>query len=292
LEDFRKSLELGNTRAYAKITCSRIKTVLDGCGICYWSDMSASKTHRYISELRKQVTVVDFREVGKKKVKVKKTKDLGEISAKTKNYYLAAIKQFCRWMIKDQREDKSPIEHLGRLTVPDDEYRRALSFDEAGTLLETTEKAPKRFGMSGHERAVLYLMTVETGLRVQELHSLKVSSFDFENCTVSVESEYCKDRKRAVQLLKNNRASQLREYLSNKTPGTKAFNMPSNYRTVAMLKADLAEARIPYEAETGRADFHCSRHTLAPALDKTGASLKERMTIMRHSDKSNLTLGT
>ena len=99
-------------------------------------------------------------------------------------------------MIKDQRADKSPVEHLGRLTVSDDEYRRALSFDEVGTLLEAAEKAPERFGMSGHERAVLYLLAIETGLRVQELQSLKVSSFDFENCTVNVESEYCKDRKR------------------------------------------------------------------------------------------------
>jgi len=41
-----------------------------------------------------------------------------------------------------------------------------------------------------------------------------------------------------------------------------------------------------------KADFHCLRHTLATALDQTGASLKERMAIMRHSDKSNLTLGT
>ena len=30
----------------------------------------------------------------------------------------------------------------------------------------------------------------------------------------------------------------------NKTPGTKAFNMPSNYRTAAMLKADPADAKI------------------------------------------------
>ncbi|MHC4665703.1 MAG: hypothetical protein ACYS9T_07070 [Planctomycetota bacterium] len=57
-----------------------------------------------------------------------------------------------------------------------------------------------------------------------------------------------------------------------------------------MLKADLAKAGIPYLDDAGRkADFHCLRHTLATALDQTRASLKERMAIMRHSDKSNLT---
>ena len=165
-------------------------------------------------------------------------------------------------------------------------------FERRIVMEKAAEKAPERFGMSGHERAVLYLLAIETGLRVQELQSLKVSSFDFENCTVNVEPEYCKDRKMAVQLLKNKRASQLQDFFSNKTPGTKAFNMTSNYRTAAMLKADLAEAAILYETDAGRADCHCLRHTLATALDKTGASLKERMAILRHSDKGNLSLGT
>jgi integrase len=60
-----------------------------------------------------------------------------------------------------------------------------------------------------------------------------------------------------------------------------------------MLKADLTEAGIAYVDDAGRkADFHAVRHTLATELDRTGASLKERMTITRRSDKSSLTLGT
>ncbi len=53
-----------------------------------------------------------------------------------------------------------------------------------------------------------------------------------------------------------------------------------------MRKEDLASADIPHIDDSGRkADFHCLRHTLATALDQTGASLKEIMTIMRHSDR-------
>ena len=81
--------------------------------------------------------------------------------------------------------------------------------------------------------------------------------------------------------------------------------MPSNYRTGKMLRADLTETEdrnerdevirkaIPYVDDLGqKADFHALRHTLGGALDRTKASLKERMTIMRHSDRGNLSLGT
>jgi len=289
LEDFRKSLGVGNTQVHVKTACSRVRRVFDACGFLYWSDISASEVKQAISKFRKTVQTVNI----KKGRKVKESKDLGEISTKSKNYYLQAFQQFCRWMVQDHRASESPVEHLDRLREPETEHRRALNFEEVCSLLEATEKAPTRFGMAGHDRAVLYLLAVETGLRVRELQSLTISSFDFKHCTVTVQAEYCKNRSRAVQLLKDNRALQLKEFFTNKTPKAKAFDMPSSYRTASMLKADLAGAKIPYEDEAGRkADFHCLRHSLATALDQTGASLKERMAIMRHSDRGNLTLGT
>ncbi len=279
LGDFRRSLEAGNTDIHVKVTYSRIKRVFDGCGFRYWCDISASKVKDFLTGL--------------------------EISKKTFNYYLAAVKQFCRWMVKDRRASESPVDYLSRLRLPENEYRRALDFEEVCRLLAATEKAPTRFGLTGHARAVLYLLAVETGLRVRELQSLKVHSLDLKNCTVTVEPESCKDRRRAVQLLKHGRALQLKKFFAGKMPDVKAFNMPSSYRTAEMLRADLAETEerdkdgkvekegISYIDNTGRrADFHCLRHTLATELDRSGASLKERMRIMRHSDRSNLTLGT
>ena len=41
-------------------------------------------------------------------------------------------------------------------------------------------------------------VTAETGLRVNELRSLKKLSFDFENCTVTVKVGYTKNSKKAV----------------------------------------------------------------------------------------------
>jgi len=266
VEDFRSSLSRGRTGKHVQITCRRIQSIFHSCGFRYYSDITGSKVQAYLNKLT--------------------------VSDKTCNYYLTAVKQFCRWMVLEQRASGSAVEHLKRLPVLDDEFRRALSFDEVCSLLRSAEAGPVRFGMTGHERAVLYLVAIETGLRVNELRSLQKRSFDFDNCIVTCEASYCKNRRAAEQILKSKRAEQLRNFLAGKLPTARAFNMPSSYRTAPMLRADLQDAGIAYVDERGlKADFHSLRHTLATELDRTGASLKERMAIMRHSDRGNLTQG-
>ncbi len=292
LEDFAEVLKVGNTRKHVEDTCSRIRRVCRACGFQYWSDISASRVKVAIWEFRKSAPIVEKIKVAGEVVKRKTHKDLGPLSDKSKNYHLTAFKQFCRWMVKDRRALESPVEYLDKIKYVDDEHRRALSADEVCRLLVSTEAAPKRFGMAGHERAVLYLVTVETGLRVKELRSLKVSSFDLDQAAVTVEAKRCKNRREAVQLLRRARLKPLSEFFAGRGAGDRAFSMPTNHYTADMLKADLAAADIEHIDDAGRkADFHCLRHTLATALDQTGASIKERMTIMRHSDRSNLTLG-
>jgi len=292
LEDFHKSLKVGNTKRHADVTCRRVKRVFDSCGFKYWINIRAHKAQQAIAGFHKTVVTVKTKTINGKKTKRKRLKDLGEISGMSKNYYLASVQQFCKWMVSEHCATESPVAHLKRLNLGKGEYRRALSFAEVCCLIEATEKAPRRFGMMGHERAVLYLVAIETGLRVRELQSLKVSSFDIEKYIVTAEAKFCKNRENADQLLKYKRAAQLEEFFAGKKPNNKAFNMPTHHRTADMLKADLAEAGIAYMDDAGRrADFHCLRHTLANALDSAGATLKERMHILRHSDRSNLSLG-
>ena len=57
-----------------------------------------------------------------------------------------------------------------------------------------------------------------------------------------------------------------------------------------MLKADLADAQIPYVDDSGRfADFHCLRHTTGSLLAASGCHPKVAQSIMRHGD-INLTM--
>lgn len=62
--------------------------------------------------------------------------------------------------------------------------RRALSANDLGQLLRATTNAPERSGhtwrMSGPERALLYQLAMETGLRSSEPRSLTRASFDLD----------------------------------------------------------------------------------------------------------------
>ena len=116
------------------------------------------------------------------------------LSVQTQNYYLQALKQFCKWMVQDGRASEAPLEHLKSKTVrkiTDEVHpRRVLEIDELRWLLEVTREGPKRFGMTGYERYLLYRLTVETGLRAKKIRSLKVGSFDFSSLTVRVSGAY------------------------------------------------------------------------------------------------------
>ena len=56
--------------------------------------------------------------------------------------------------------------------------RQPLTVETMRLLLKTTREAETRFGMTGPERALLYQLAAETGLRAGELRSLKRRNFD------------------------------------------------------------------------------------------------------------------
>lgn len=130
-------------------------------------------------------------------------------------------------------------------------------------------------------------------MRADELRSLNVLSFDFDNCTVTAESKFTKNSKEAVLPLRSDTAAELKDFFKGKTPGAKAFG--GSYkrltgRTADMPKADLAAAGIPYVDDAGRyADFHALRHSTGSLLAASGVHSKVAQSIMRHSD-INLTM--
>jgi integrase len=261
LEDFRRSI--GDTTKHARCTYNAIVRLFEDCKFTHWSDIQASRLDDCLKQLK--------------------------VSQRTGNFYLKAAKQFCKWMVKDRRATESPLEHLSTIKITERKrQRRALLTDKLRALLEATEAAPERFGMTGPERAMLYRLAVETGLRANELRSLKTSSFDLDNCTVEVLAGYSKNKKSSVLPLRPDTAATLREFLANKLPEAQVFKVPE--KTAKMIRADLSDAQIPYKDEAGRVfDFHALRHQTGTLLAAAGVHPKDAQAIMRHSD-INLTM--
>jgi integrase len=291
VEDFKRSLLAKDRPAnYANNKVTRINSIIDGCRYRTWSDIenNPDRIEQYLKSRREGP---------------------GGISVQTSNHYLQAVKQFAAWMFDNKRASKPLPRRLKPLEVKNEKIhsRRSLEIDEFMRLLEATIKAPKRFGMTGYERYLLYRLASQTGLRAKELRSLKVSSFDFKNKTVFVSGKYTKNKNDALQPLTAETAKELQEFFQsmNKLPDAKAFGGTRKQltkRTSDMLRSDLGETvikdehgeiiqeAIPYVDDAGRfCDFHSMRHTAGSFLAASGVHPKVAQKLMRHSD-INLTM--
>lgn len=137
LADFQKALaDKADTKKQVGENVGKVKRIVEGCKFRAWSDISATAVSRYLSDLE----------------------STGGIGKRTRNNYLKAIKQFCRWMVKHRRASQSPLEQLDCVSLQAGDTRherRALEPDEIRRLLDTTAAQPERFGMSGYERSLL-----------------------------------------------------------------------------------------------------------------------------------------
>jgi len=267
LADFKVSLKAANSVNYVRDTFNRASRVFRESGCRYWSDVKADAVEAYLSGQL----------------------DKG-ISKRTYNACLQTVKQFCGWMVNNRRATANPLRHLKRLNSKTDprRRRRPLSVEELRLLIRTTQVQPARFRMTGPERAVLYRLAAETGLRANELRSLTVSSFDFDNATVTVEAAYSKRKRLDVLPVRRDTLSAVTAILDRKMPHVRAFTVP--VKTAQMIREDLAAAEIDCIDESGRVlDFHSLRHTTGTLLAASGVHPKTAQSLMRHSD-INLTM--
>jgi len=316
LEGFRvaatKSLSghLGNWRSFlinhgrtvkqADQQYARVKRAFSESAFEYWHQIQASKLLNTIHAMRKlQRTGDGYIDTGK------------PVSPRTKQHHLKACKQFATWMIKDGRTRTNPLLHLPTdIPVETQNPRRALTRDEILTLLSYTENAKPIGDMTGTERALVYRLAMETGLRANELRSLKRLSFNKTQLTVRVEPKYTKNRKEAIQPVKAATMEAILQHLKLKTPTAAAFNLPNNNLS-KFFKKDVDEARLAWikaaqndpeeyqrrvesdflklKTKAGKLDFHALRHTFGSLLAASGVHPKTAQKLMRHSD-INLTM--
>jgi integrase len=277
LADFAKSLEAkDDTPFHVRTVTRRARRIIDGCGFRFHTDIVGGKVMAYLHNLRQPTA----RKRG--------------ISAQTFTFYVRAIKQFCKWLVKDRRATENPVEHLDGLNAKTDRRhdRRALSLEELVNLLKATFHGPERFGMAGNERALLYRLAVETGLRSGELRSLACQSFELASNppTVTVQASYSKHRREDTLPLRTDLAADLEAFLAPLALATPVFRMPAAWEVIDMFREDLQAAGVIYRDDAGLvADFHCLRHTFITNLANGGVHPKTAQDLARHSD-INLTM--
>jgi integrase len=276
LRDYGKSLGAkGDSSQHVHKTCKRITRVVVACGFGGVTDIKADRVAAYLHEERVA----------------------GRLGIQTTNYYLTAIKGFCRWLVRNGRIAKNPLEPLSASNPAADVRleRRALTADEFGRLVATTQQSAKVVrDLSGVDRAMLYIVAASTGLRASELASLSPASFDLDSPqpSIVVEAAYSKRRRRDTQPLPRWLSQNLSRWFEARRQTSIGLQGPTKSvwggrwkdRSAEMLRVDLAAAGIAYQDDAGRIfDFHALRHQFISSLAANGVHPKVAQQLARHS---------
>ena len=289
VDDFQSSLVTkGTSEKQAQLVSNRVRRLVKACKFRVYSDIDADKISEYLSDQRDTNP---------------------RFGIQTSNFYMQAIKQFCRWMVRKRRAVESPVVDLEALNIEKDRRhdRRALTVEEMQWLLAVTPHQAEIRGVSGPDRALLYEFAAETGLRAKEIRHLTKIDFDLKSdpATVRVNAAYSKRGRWDLLELRPHMADKIRARLELSMPKAAVFDMPKKDRVAHVLRKDLAAARkawikaadtpeqrvereassfLVYRDERGLvADFHALRHTFITNLELTGASPNTKKELARHS---------
>ena len=215
-------------------------------------------------------------------------------SVQTSNDDLQACRQFTRWLVANGRLDRDPFARLKKQNAELDRrrVRGELEPAERAALVSTAFASAAAFrGLSGADRAMLYRVALATGFRAGELAKLTPGSFDLAAAgpTASLPATATKNGKAARQPLPPGLAAALAEYLTGRPAGAAVWPGSWAKRSADMLAADLSAAGVPVEVpdpDGGRIvrDFHALRNAYISDVIRTGADLKQSMTLARHAD--------
>lgn len=257
-----------NTAKHRKLTMTRVRRVVEGCGFKTLSQMDGEKVVDWLNDAREE-------------------DDLG---ARTYNHYLQAADAFGKWLVATKRLPSNPVAGMERLNAETDirHKRRALSNDEVRRLIGAARNSGVEVqGYDGETRARIYQISYLTGLRRGELASLTPNSFRLDDAqpTLTVEARSSKHRRKDTLPMHPELVELVRGWISGLEPEEPLFPKLAKRKTYTMVQKDLERAGIPYETHEGLADFHAAgRHSHITGLVRSGASIMEAKELARHAD--------
>ncbi len=325
-----------DTAQHVQQTMSRIQAVAAGCGFRTLAELDegdaadwlASRRHGDADESTPTGTAVRYADIAQAfgvsvaavnswkragaPIRPNEETDLAELagwrrgrersqgmSPATSNHYVGALRSFGRWLVRTRRMDHNPFANLDRIDTEIDirRDRRALPIDEFGRLIDATRADSQAWrGLTGEDRAMLYVTAAYTGLRANELATLtpRTVALAGDPPALTVKAAYSKRRREDVQPLRQDLAGELQNWLANRTRPVLDLKArpddeplwPGNWSDDAaeMLRGDLARAGIAYRDDDGRVfDFHALRHQFISNLAAAGVHPKTAQQLARHS---------
>lgn len=239
-----------------------------------------------------------------------KTDPDGDLSNRSINKRIKALKQFGRWLEDSGRIPKSPFRQLKCLNEETDPRRVRTVFDsdQFRMFLRAARRRPlaharkqrvnagvtpdqhDKLRRQGRDRALIYLFAESVGLRRDEIETLVRSDFDFDEGTVRVLAINAKARREDVLPLRSDVLRLLRAYdrtlPKRSRPGR--FFVDARGRTIVpsakSFKKDLEFAGISERNDRGEVlDFHGLRTTFVTNLVNQNIHPRKAQALARHA---------
>ncbi len=268
LDDFQKSLEDREiSPTQVKLVIGRLGRAFDSLGFLLLSDLNANDFQAYLASLRKK---------GR--------------SQQTCKHLVRHIKQFAKFLLDDERIETEPFRKLRPPKVSELRHRRrALTPDECTKLLKAVRECSSAYGLSGPDQEVLFRVAHNTGFRASELSRLVVANLhlDCKHPHISLSASDTKNRDESRIPLRDPELVQfLKSWIVGKSRNAKLW--PGNWAKSKgggkMIQQALKTAKIPYEVDGRKVDFHALRYTFITNLIKAGETPAYVQRLARHSD--------
>ncbi len=219
------------------------------------------------------------------------------LSVRSVNYHLDAVKQFAAWAVRDRRLAENPLDHMAGGNPEHDrrvEYA-LLSAEEIRCLIFAARTSAADFrGLAGRDRAALYALATVTAFRPVELSRLTAADFLLTGAVplVRLDGTRTKNGKAVEQPLPSDVAAEMVGYLDGRPASGAVWPGTWADRAADLIRVDLPAAGLPFAkpGPDGR-ELVVSFYSLRHLAEEGGATLREVMTLMRHSDPK-LTLRT
>ncbi len=263
------------SRTHADLTMGRVRKIVEGCGARRAGDLSTDAVNRLLDRLQQEQEIR---------------------TAQTRKHYERAVKSFSRWLAATGRLDRDLLDRLDVTYVDASAVvhpRGAFRPEEVEAIADAARKGPARRGLSGEQRALLYVFAACTGFRAKECAAVRKRDLGPELAHVGISGQFTKNDRDALQPIPSFLRPAIAEYV--RRLGDDEFLWPGGWEPDGkgrwveagwiagqeageFLRQDAAPVGVVIgrkgrDANGGRVlDFHSFRHAYVTQLARAGIS--------------------
>jgi integrase len=274
---------------YAKMARSRLRRVLDACGARHVDALSTDAVNAALDRLQQEGIIATLQ---------------------TRRHHESIVRSFGKWLCNTERLDRDPFRLLKLTYVGEGDTvhdRTAFTLEQLQQIVNVARSGPVRVGLTGEQRAVLFLTAAYTGLRAREAAAVRKQDFTGGMAQVKVAGMFCKNQQDAFQPVPSFMRPIIAAYVANLQDSDFLFpggwqQVGGKWQTAGWVKGKAAGEFLRYdgarvgivigrkgkEQNHGVLDFHSLRHFYGTMCDRAQISDNLRRKLHRASTQKLL----